>query len=157
MKQAPQAWYERYTSTLTSFGFVHNKCDPSLLVLHTTAGCIYVLIYVDDIILTSSSLSLLQTVISKLNSVFALKQPCDLDYFLGIEVKRYFNGSLLLSQSKYIRDLLAKADMIDAKGISTPLQGGLKLSKLGSTIWMILFFIILLWVLYNILLLHGLK
>ena len=64
--------------------------------------------------------------------VFALKQLGDLDYFLGIEVKRCSNGSLLLSQSKYIRDLLAKVGMTDAKGIATPLQGGLKLSKHGS-------------------------
>jgi len=108
LKQAPRAWYERLTSTLMSFGFVHSKCDPSLLVLNTTADCLYVLIYVDDIILTGSSPSLLQAVISKLHFVFALKQLGDLDYFLGIEVKRYSNGSLLLSQSKYIVIFLLK-------------------------------------------------
>lgn len=32
LKQAPQAWYERLTSTLISFGFVRSKCDPSLLI-----------------------------------------------------------------------------------------------------------------------------
>jgi len=44
LKQAPRAWYERLTSTLISFGFVNSKCDPSLLVLNTTASCLYVLV-----------------------------------------------------------------------------------------------------------------
>ena len=87
LKQAPRAWYERLTSTLMSFGFVHNKCDSSLLVLNNIAGCIYVLIYIHDIILTDSSHSILQAIIPKLHYVFALKQLGDLDYFLGIEVK----------------------------------------------------------------------
>jgi len=63
---------------------------------------------------------LLQNVISKLNYVFTIKQLGDLNYFLSIEVKMYFNGSLFLSQFKYIRDLLAKASMTNAKDISTP-------------------------------------
>jgi len=117
---------------LVSFGFVHNKCDPSLLVLTTASDCVYVLIYVDDIIFIGSSAVLLQSIISKLHVVFALKQLGDLEYFLGIEVKHLPNGSLFLCQTKYIRDLLVKAGMTEAKGISTPLQGGLKLSKYGS-------------------------
>ena len=75
---------------------------------------------------------LLQSIISKLHVVFSLKQLGDLEYFLGIEVKHLPDGSLLLCQTKYIRDLLVKAGMTKAKGISTPLQGGLKLSKYGS-------------------------
>lgn len=55
-----------------------------------------------------------------------------LDYFLGIEVKRVPNGSLLLTQSKYITDLLERAKMTEAKGISSPMIGGCKLSKEGA-------------------------
>lgn len=101
----------------------------SLIVLKTIVGCLYDLIYVDDIILTGSSSSLPQYVISQLHFVFAFKQLGDLEYFLGIEFKHLSNGSLLLSQSKYIWDLLAKIVMANAKGMSTPLPGGLKLSN----------------------------
>lgn len=53
----------------------------------------------------------------------------DLEYFLGIKVKHLPNGSLLLCQTKYICDLLDKAEMTNVKGVSTPLQGGLELSN----------------------------
>jgi histone deacetylase 1/2 len=91
-----------------------------------------VLVYVDDIIITGSSLSHIQQLISKLNAEFALKQLGVLDYFLGIEVFHLPNGSLLLSQAKYIRDLLSKAKMETANGMPTPMASSLKLSKVGS-------------------------
>lgn len=87
LKQTPRAWYERLTQTLISFGFVSSNCDPSLLVYTHSAICIYILIYVDDIIITGSSSSAVQEVINKLVGVFALKQFGAFDYFLGIEVK----------------------------------------------------------------------
>ncbi|XP_058725437.1 uncharacterized mitochondrial protein AtMg00810-like [Vicia villosa] len=90
------------------------------------------LIYVDDIILTGSSPIMIQQLITKLDSVFSLKQLGDLDYFLGIEVKRTFNGNLLLSQGKYVRDLLQRAEMDGCKSITTPLPAAVKLSKAGT-------------------------
>ena len=56
----------------------------------------------------------------------------DLDYFLCIEVKGQSNGSLLLTQSKYIRDLLTKTEMDEVNPISSPMLGGCKLSKAAS-------------------------
>ena len=132
LKQAPRAWYERLTKTLLNFGFVQSMCGPCLLVFKTDSECLYLLIYVDDIIITGSSPVLIQKLITKQNVVFALKQLENLDYFLGIEVKHLSNGSLLLSQAKYIRDLLEKAKMVDAKPILTPLPSDLKLTKLGT-------------------------
>nr|KYP41684.1 hypothetical protein KK1_036934 [Cajanus cajan] len=55
-----------------------------------------------------------------------------LDYFLGIEAKTQSDGSLILTQSKYIRDLLKCTDMEGAKSISSPMVSGCKLSKIGS-------------------------
>ena len=63
---------------------------------------------------------------------FSLKDLGPLHYFLGIEVTRLANGSLHLSQQKYIRDLLAKSKMDKAKGISTPMVSNLKLSKFST-------------------------
>lgn len=60
----------------------------------------------DDIIIMGDSLSFIEKLITQLNSVFALKQPGDLDYFLRIEVKSLSDGSPVLTQSKYIRNLL---------------------------------------------------
>jgi histone deacetylase 1/2 len=91
-----------------------------------------ILLYVDDIIIADSSLPHIQQLISRLNAQFALKQLGALDYFLGIEVFHLPSGGLLLSQAKYIRDLLIRATMENANGMPTPMASSLKLSKVGS-------------------------
>ncbi|MCI40315.1 retrovirus-related Pol polyprotein from transposon TNT 1-94, partial [Trifolium medium] len=79
----------------------------------------------------SSSL-VLHDLIAKLHSQFALKNLGRPDYFPGIEVRYLPSGTILLTQSKYIRDLLHRANMAEAKGITTPLVSSLKLSKFGT-------------------------
>jgi histone deacetylase 1/2 len=91
-----------------------------------------ILVYVDDILITGNSITHIQQLISKLNAEFALKQLGSLDYFLGIEVFHMDNGSLLLSQTKYIRDLLSRVQMETANGMPTPMVSSSKLSKIGS-------------------------
>lgn len=129
LKQAPRAWFERLASTLVKLGFSTSKCDPSLFTLSSSGHRVIILVYVDDIIITGDNLSLIENLTSKLNDEFALKQLGNLEYFLGIEVQRLHDGSLLLSQTKYICDLLTKANMKDAKGINTPMVSSLKLSR----------------------------
>ncbi|MCH80541.1 retrovirus-related Pol polyprotein from transposon TNT 1-94, partial [Trifolium medium] len=132
LKQAPRAWFERLRSALVKLGFVPIKCDPSLFTLHVKHHTIFLLVYVDDIIITGSSNGLIQQLIHKLNSEFSLKDLGKLDYFLGIEVHHDKSGSLLLSQTKYIRDLLTKANMENANGMASPMASSIKLSKFGS-------------------------
>lgn len=91
---------------MLSFGFKSSWC--SLIFVYSSATHrLYILVYVDDIIVTGSSPRLVQDLITKLNYVFALNQLGNLDYFLGIAVKQLPNGSLLLTQGKYITDFLA--------------------------------------------------
>jgi len=131
LKQAPRQWFERLHSTLIQLGFHASKCDPSLFICSSHGQIVYLLVYVDDIIITGNSNPLLQMLITKLNKAFSLKHLGDLDYFLGIEVKRLSNGALFLSQSKYIRDLLTRTNMIESGPVSTPMQSTCKLNKLG--------------------------
>lgn len=93
-----------------------------------------VLVYVDDIIITGNSATFITSLIKKLNAAFSLKQLGKLDYFLGIEVTHLPNGSLLLSQTKYVSDLLAKVNMSNANGMPTPMVSSSKLSKVGSDV-----------------------
>lgn len=88
--------------------------------------------------------------------VYMLVYVGDLDYFLSIEVKWVPNGSLFLTQSKYIRDLLERAKMTEAKAISSPMVGGCKLSKEGADYFSDASSIAQLWVPYNMRLLQGL-
>uniref|UniRef100_A0A803Q711 Polyprotein n=1 Tax=Cannabis sativa TaxID=3483 RepID=A0A803Q711_CANSA len=94
---------------------------------HTT----FILVYVDDIILTGSSPSVLNSLIKDLHAQFSLKDLGTLDYFLGIQVHQLSIG-LHLCQKKYITDLLCKAKMDNANPLPTPMTGGEKLSTFNS-------------------------
>lgn len=132
LKQAPRAWFERLKAALLTYGFKSSRCDPSLFTFSSGHDKVYLLVYVDDIIVTCSSIPLIQKLVQKLHKDFALKQLGDLDYFLGIQVQRLQDGSLLLSQTKYIHDLLERANMAEAKGISTPMVSSTRLTKYGA-------------------------
>jgi hypothetical protein len=64
LKQAPRAWYSRFTTFLCSKGFIEAKSHTSLFLLHRVPDTVYLLLYVDDIVLTASSPGLLRRIIS---------------------------------------------------------------------------------------------
>ncbi|KAK1612888.1 hypothetical protein QYE76_036561 [Lolium multiflorum] len=72
LKQAPRAWYHRFASYITTLGFVASATDTSLFVLHSEANTAYLLLYVDDIIVTASSTSFLEGLLARLHSEFAM-------------------------------------------------------------------------------------
>lgn len=85
----------------------------------------------DVIIFTCTSKSFIKQFITRLNLSLSLKDVCQLDY-LDIEVHYLSNDSLLLSQSKNLKDLLIKANMASTKGMTSPMASSSKLSKVGS-------------------------
>lgn len=117
---------------LVKWAFCSSKCDQSLFTRVHGNEILYILVYVDDIIITGNSSTQIAKVIMTLNGIFALKDLGNLNYFLGIEVKVRSDGGLFLSQTKYIQDLLQKAGMVIAKGVKTPMTSGLKLFKEGT-------------------------
>lgn len=132
LKQAPRAWYDRLKQALFQFGFTASKCDHSLFIYNRLAIQLYVLVYVDDILITGSHSALIHDLISKLQTQFALKHLGQPEYFLGIQVKYLKNGSLLLTQSKYISDLLERANMTGCSSMNTPMMSTEKLSRNGT-------------------------
>lgn len=52
LKQAPSSWFDKFRSTLLHFSFEQSKYDPSLFLRQTSTGCVLLLVYVDDIIIT---------------------------------------------------------------------------------------------------------
>ncbi|GKA51233.1 ribonuclease H-like domain-containing protein, partial [Tanacetum coccineum] len=67
LKQAPRAWFQRFAGYATRAGFYHSRCDSSLFILRKGSQVSYLLIYIDDIILTASSTTLLQQIIASLH------------------------------------------------------------------------------------------
>lgn len=118
LKQAPRAWFHRLSSFLTTLGFVCGRADTSSFVYATGHTLLYLLVYVADIILTGNDSSLISRIIGQLHSQFSIKD-LHLSYFLGLEVLHSSSG-LFLSQSKYARDVLVRAQMLDCNPVSTP-------------------------------------
>ncbi|KAL5559983.1 hypothetical protein UlMin_036194 [Ulmus minor] len=93
----------------------------------STSSTLFILVYVDDIIVTGSCKEEIEHVILLLNISFSLKDIGDLNYFLGIEVKATREG-LHLSQKRYIEDLLRRSKMDNARPLPTPMVSSLKLT-----------------------------
>lgn len=91
----------------------------------------YILLYVDDIILTASSIAVPQDIIHRLCAEFATKDLGPLHHFLGISVTRIADG-LHLSQWWYMEDLLSYVGMTLCNPVSTPIDTRSKLSARGG-------------------------
>ncbi|XP_051228809.1 uncharacterized mitochondrial protein AtMg00810-like [Lolium perenne] len=132
LKQAPRARYQRIAMFLHQLGFRSTRSDASLFVYNNGATTAYLLLYVDDIILTASSTDLLRQLTERLRAEFALKDLGPLHYFLGIEVVRRTDG-FFLHQRKYAHELLDRAGMLNCKPAATPVDTKSKLSATNAS------------------------
>jgi hypothetical protein len=112
---------------------VEAKSDTSLFVFRRCPDMIYLLLYVDDIVLTASSTRLLQRTITALRSEFAMKDLGELHHFLGMHVQRQGSG-LFLSQRQYMLEILDRAGMAECKPSSTPVTVSPKLAADGPPV-----------------------
>jgi hypothetical protein len=128
LRQAPRAWFTRIAGFLRSIGFVDTRSDSSLFVLRRGSSTAYLLLYVDDMVLTASSDALLRDIIAKLQAEFAVKDMGPLHFFLGVDVRRC-DSNFFLSQTKYAEELLDRAGMVHCKPAATPIDTKAKLSS----------------------------
>jgi hypothetical protein len=119
LKQAPRAWYQCVSSTFLDLGFQASLVDSSLFLFIQQHIKIFMLVYVDDIIVIDTNLEVIQSLISTFQQQFPLKDLGNLSFFLGIEAYRTFD-SLHLCQTKYIADLLHRTRMIGSKAVGLP-------------------------------------
>jgi hypothetical protein len=120
LKQAPRAWYERLRDFLLSKGFIMRKLDTTLFTKKIVKDLFMLQIYVDDIIFGSTSQDYCDEFGKMMTNEFEMSMIGELSYFLGLQIKQLKNGTFV-SQDKYIKDMLKKFCMEDAKGISTPM------------------------------------
>lgn len=128
MKQAPHAWFQCFANHIATAGFVATMSDSSLFVYKNGDDIAYLLLYVDDIVLTASSTPLLQRVIEHLRQAFAMKDLGPLHFFLGIKVTRNKHG-FFLSQASYAEEILDRAGMTNCNIAPTPIDTKPKLSS----------------------------
>ncbi|XP_019088608.1 PREDICTED: uncharacterized protein LOC109127710 [Camelina sativa] len=132
LKQAPRAWYMSLKQHLLDTSFTNSLADTSLFIRASGSTLTYVLVYVDDIIVTGNHSAIVEKVLQSFAQRFSIKDPTDIHYFLGIEVSRSSDG-LHLMQRKYIMDLLVTNNMSEAKPVATPLPTSPKLTIHGGT------------------------
>ncbi|GJU00696.1 ribonuclease H-like domain-containing protein [Tanacetum coccineum] len=133
LKQAPRAWFQRFAAYITTVGFTPSRCDSSLFIYRQGDDTAFLLLYVDDIVLTASSDRLLQQIIASLHREFSMTDLGALNYFLGISVTRDSSG-MFLSQRKYAMEILELAHMVGCNSSQTPVDTESKLGDGGTPV-----------------------
>ncbi|KAD3337683.1 hypothetical protein E3N88_33203 [Mikania micrantha] len=127
LKQAPRAWYSKIDGYFLKNGFLRSHSEPTLYVKNSAdQEIMYVCLYVDDIVCTSSSTRLIQQFKTSMKSEFDMSDIGLLRYFLGLEVYQKKDG-IFVSQTQYAKNLLSKFGMNKAKCDGTPMNVGEKL------------------------------
>nr|GEY30381.1 ribonuclease H-like domain-containing protein [Tanacetum cinerariifolium] len=134
LKQALCAWFQRFVSYTTRVGFHHSRCDSFLVIFHQGKDTAYLLLYVDDIVLTATSLDLLHRIISSLHQEFALTDLGSFNYFLGISVIRDSSG-MFLSQKKYTVEIFERPDMVHCNPSRTLVDTESKMGITGDVLF----------------------
>lgn len=114
LKQAPRQWFIALSSALLSFGFVQTHGDPSMFVYAKEGSLVYLLIYVDDMVMTGNNSQLMSTITDFLSSHFKIKDLGPLHYFLGLQVTHNSTG-IFMNQHKYVLDILKEFDHLKIK------------------------------------------
>ncbi|XP_074302849.1 uncharacterized protein LOC141636469 [Silene latifolia] len=129
LKQASRQWNKELSKHLINIGVVQSRQDYSLFTRFNpaTQSFLLVLVYVDDLIITGTSDSEIVSIKEGLDAAFSIKDLGFLRYFLGLEISRNHKG-IMVTQRKYILDILSDLNMENCVPNSFPMPRGLKLS-----------------------------
>ena len=129
LKQASRQWYLKFHNVISSFGFTENIMDQCIYHKISGSKIIFLVLYVDDILLASSDLGLLHEVKRFLSQQFDMKDMDEASYAIGIKIQRdRSQGMLGLSQETYINKLLERFRMKDCSPSVAPIVKGDKFS-----------------------------
>jgi len=119
--------FHNYMLTLE---FVRSAYDSCLYTRKSAKVEMYLILYVDDIVLASNSLEEIQLVKEQLKRKFEMDDMQEISNFLGMKIGYDMARSTLkINQSKYVKDLLKRFGMEDCKPSLVPLETNLKLTR----------------------------
>ncbi|PKU68003.1 Retrovirus-related Pol polyprotein from transposon TNT 1-94 [Dendrobium catenatum] len=121
LKQSPRVWYATLSNHLIDYGFKISASDPSLFTYKSGSIRLYMLIYVDDILLTGNSTPELHKLLTNLHASFQMKNLGNLSQFLGIHTIKTKSG-ILLHQQSYAKAIIQRAGMEQAKPVASPIS-----------------------------------
>ena len=130
LKQASRSWIIRFNETIKEFGFSQNLDEPCAYKKTIGSAVVFLVLYVDDILLIGNDVSVLQSVKIWLSKNFSMKDLGEATYILGIKIYRDRTKRLLgLSQSTYIDKMLKRFSMEQSKRGNIPMVSGITVSK----------------------------
>ena len=109
-----------------------SKSNNSLYIRNESNNPIFIILYVDDLVIGGKDLVEINKVKSLLSNRFEMKDLHELHCFLGIQVIQTL-VRIMISQRHYILNLLYKFGMTECKPVSTPLDRNLKLDVDSDT------------------------
>lgn len=123
LKQASYCWNKRFDKTLKNLNFTRSENDYCLYSSNVKGQMLYLIVYVDDIILASASLDLINMVKKQLFNEFQIKDKGELKYFLGLEINHdRMKGIMTIKQTDYARKILERFGMSDCKPSNIPID-----------------------------------
>jgi hypothetical protein len=118
LKQAPRAWYGHLRGLLFSKGFEMGKVYKTLFLLRQGDHILIIQVYVDDIVFSGSSYSLVARFAKDMSKEFEMSMMGELQFFLGLHIKQTKKGTFV-HQAKYTKDILKMFKMDDSKPLLT--------------------------------------
>ncbi|GKB45744.1 retrovirus-related pol polyprotein from transposon TNT 1-94, partial [Tanacetum coccineum] len=128
LKQAPRAWYNTLSRFLLDNKFSKGVVDPTLFTHKIGKHILLVLIYVDDIIFSSTDPKACDIFSKKLSSKFQMSMMGQMLFFLELQVSQS-PGGIYINQSKYALKFLTKYGMDTSNPVDTPMVDRSKLVK----------------------------
>ena len=127
LRQSGRQWYRKLDEKLRRIGFRPLKADPCLYSYQQEGKTTIVSVYVDDILIATNDMQEMAKIKKELKTSFKMKDLGPVHYCLGIEFKQDTNGTVKMTQRKYVEDTLIRFGMKDCKPINTPLDGNQKM------------------------------
>lgn len=133
LRQSPRLFNRNLDQTLSKIGFTKSKHDACLYIRKSGSEISYITVYVDDLVIASSSIGEMNVVKQQLKDYYRMKDLGQLNYILGMEVSIDDKHNIKLSQSKYISDVLKRFGHSNSNTVSTPLPPGIQLTPNNET------------------------
>ncbi|KAK1608830.1 hypothetical protein QYE76_032503 [Lolium multiflorum] len=108
LKQAPKQWHEKFERTLTAEGFVVNEADKCVYYRHGGGEGVILCLYVDDILIFGTSLTVIKEVKEFLSRCFEMKDLGVADVILNIKLLKDDDGGITLLRSHYVEKILSR-------------------------------------------------
>ncbi|SCZ87251.1 BZ3500_MvSof-1268-A1-R1_Chr2-2g04717 [Microbotryum saponariae] len=132
LKQAGRIWNRHIDASLRALGYTATGTDHCVYSWLDDRQCPhYIALYVDDLLMISPELAEIERVISGLDQRYGVKRLGPAEYILGIQIRRFDDGSIALSQERYIMDVLARFHFdTTTRGTTVPMTPGLSLTAI---------------------------